>query len=121
MAIDDSFSRLVPSHIIGNDGQSRWVGQIEEVASDTKGKGGWRYKVAIVGEHPRSKEVVQTKQLAWATVVMPVTTPFMPGNIGGASCQLIPGCWVTGFYWDSLLYTSPSPRDATLSRMPSSA
>ena len=100
MAIDDSFSRLVPSHIIGNDGQSRWVGQIEEVASDTKGKGGWRYKVAIVGEHPRSKEVVQTKQLAWATVVMPVTTPFMPGNIGGASCQLIPGCWVTGFYWD---------------------
>ena len=100
MAIDDSFSRLVPSHIIGNDGQSRWVGQIEEVASDTKGKGGWRYKVAIVGEHPKSKQIVQTKQLAWATVVMPVTTPFMPGNIGGASCQLIPGCWVTGFYWD---------------------
>ena len=24
-------------------------------------------------------------------------------------------------YWDCLLYTSPSPRDATLSRMPSSA
>ena len=28
---------------------------------------------------------------------------------------------VTGQYWDCLLYTSPSPRDATLSRMPSSA
>ena len=25
------------------------------------------------------------------------------------------------FFWDCLLYTSPSPRDATLSRMPSSA
>ena len=25
------------------------------------------------------------------------------------------------FYWNCLLYTSPSPRDATLSRMPSSA
>ena len=24
-------------------------------------------------------------------------------------------------FWDCLLYTSPSPRDATLSRMPSSA
>ena len=25
------------------------------------------------------------------------------------------------YYWICLLYTSPSPRDATLSRMPSSA
>ena len=25
------------------------------------------------------------------------------------------------WFWDCLLYTSPSPRDATLSRMPSSA
>ena len=25
------------------------------------------------------------------------------------------------YYWNCLLYTSPSPRDATLSRMPSSA
>ena len=27
----------------------------------------------------------------------------------------------SGLAWDCLLYTSPSPRDATLSRMPSSA
>ena len=26
-----------------------------------------------------------------------------------------------GYFWSCLLYTSPSPRDATLSRMPSSA
>ena len=28
---------------------------------------------------------------------------------------------MAGQAWDCLLYTSPSPRDATLSRMPSSA
>ena len=28
---------------------------------------------------------------------------------------------ITDIYWNCLLYTSPSPRDATLSRMPSSA
>ena len=29
--------------------------------------------------------------------------------------------WDVWWQWDCLLYTSPSPRDATLSRMPSSA
>ena len=29
--------------------------------------------------------------------------------------------WVVNLNWFCLLYTSPSPRDATLSRMPSSA
>ena len=99
--MDEALSRLVPTYKIGNDGFSWWVGQIEMVANDTLGKGGWRYKVAIVGEHPRSKEIVQTKQLPWATVMMPVTAPFIPGNIGGASAQLIEGCWVIGFYLDN--------------------
>ena len=98
---DEALSRLIPSHKIGNDGLSWWVGQIEETASDTKGKGGWRYKVAIVGEHPKEKDLVETKKLPWATVMMPVNAPFMPGNIGGASAQLIPGCWVIGFYLDN--------------------
>ena len=98
---DEALSRLIPSHKIGNDGLSWWVGQIEETASDTKGKGGWRYKVAIVGEHPKEKDLVETKKLPWATVMMPVNAPFMPGNIGGASSQLIPGCWVIGFYLDN--------------------
>ena len=99
--MDESLKKLIPSHKIGDDGLSWWVGQVEKSASDTKGKGGWRYKVAIVGEHPKSKELVQTKQLPWATVMMPVNVPFMPGNIGGASSQLIPGCWVIGFYLDN--------------------
>jgi len=101
MVNNEALSRLIPSHTIGNDGLSWWVGQIEETASETEGKGGWRYKVAIVGEHPKDKEIVQTKNLPWATVIMPVSAPFMPGNIGGASCQLIPGCWVIGFYLDN--------------------
>ena len=99
--MDEALSRLVPTYKIGNDGLSWWVGQIEQTASDTQGKGGWRYKVAIVGEHPKSKELLQTKQLPWATVMLPVTAPFMPGNISGASVQLIPGCWVIGFYLDN--------------------
>ena len=44
--------------------------------------------------------------------------PVMPGCLGlDAMWQLV------GFHlvWHCLLYTSPSPRDATLSRMPSSA
>ena len=92
----------MPSHRIGNDGFSWWVGQVEGTASDEKNnKGGYRYKVRIVGDHPKSREILDTKDLPWATVMMPVNVPFMPGNIGGGHPQLIPGCWVTGFYLDS--------------------
>ena len=31
------------------------------------------------------------------------------------------GAWFEGEFWNCLLYTSPSPRDRSLSRMPSSA
>jgi len=100
--MDEALSRLMPSHRIGNDGFSWWVGQVEGTASDEKNnKGGYRYKVRIVGDHPKSREILDTKDLPWATVMMPVNVPFMPGNIGGGHPQLIPGCWVTGFYLDS--------------------
>ena len=100
--MDEALSRLMPSHRIGNDGFSWWVGQIEGTASDEKNnKGGYRFKVRIVGDHPKSREILDTKDLPWATVMMPVTAPFMPGNIGGGHPQLIPGCWVTGFYLDN--------------------
>ena len=38
-----------------------------------------------------------------------------------SSCAAILSTLPSGFYYVCLLYTSPSPRDATLSRMPSSA
>ncbi len=100
--MDEALSRLMPTQRIGNDGFSWWVGQVEGTASDEENnKGGYRYKVRIVGDHPKSRKVLDTKDLPWATVMMPVTVPFMPGNIGGGHPQLVKGCWVTGFYLDN--------------------
>ena len=100
--MDDAFGRLMPTQRFGYDGFPWWVGQVEGTASDEKNnKGGYRYKVRIVGDHPESREILDTDALPWATVMMPVNVPFMPGNIGGGHPQLIPGCWVTGFYIDN--------------------
>ena len=43
------------------------------------------------------------------------------GNRAGPPLVLLHGAYASVHAWDCLLYTSPSPRDATLSRMPSSA
>ena len=100
--MDQKLSQLIPANRIGSDGFNWWVGQIEGTASDEENnKGGYRYKVAIVGDHPQDKKLLPTKNLPWATVMMPVNVPFMPGNTGGAHPQLIPGCWVIGFYLDN--------------------
>ena len=100
--MDDALSRLMPNQRIGYDGFPWWVGQVEGTASDEENnKGGYRYKVRIVGDHPSDREILDTDKLPWATVMMPVNVPFMPGNIGGGHPQLIPGCWVTGFYIDN--------------------
>ena len=100
--MDEALSRLIPTQRIGNDGFTWWVGQIEGTAHDEKNnKGGYRYKVRIVGDHTSNKEVLPTKNLPWATAIMPITTPFMPGNIGGGHPQLVNGCWVIGFYLDN--------------------
>ena len=80
-----------------------WVGQIEGTASDeANNKGGYRYKVRIIGDHPQDKSLLQTSELPWANVMMPVNVPFMPGNIGGGDPQLVEGCWVIGFYMDNM-------------------
>ena len=100
--MDESFSRIVPSHRVGNDGFNWWIGQVEGTAADEENnKGGLRYKVAIIGEHPADKTLLDTSQLPWANVMMPVTHPFTPGAIGGAHPQLVNGCWVMGFYLDN--------------------
>lgn len=100
--MDEALSRLIPTQRIGNDGFTWWVGQIEGTAQDEKNnKGGYRYKVRIVGDHTSNTEVLPTKNLPWATAIMPITTPFAPGNICGANPQLVKGCWVIGFYLDT--------------------
>ena len=100
--MDEALSRLVPSNRIGQDGFSWWVGQVEGTAADEKNnKGGYRFKVRIVGDHPQDKSLLDTPDLPWANVMMPVNVPFMPGNVGGAHPQLTVGCWVIGFYLDN--------------------
>ena len=100
--MDDALSRLMPTNKIGQDGFNWWVGQVEGTAADEKNnKGGYRFKVRIVGDHPQDKSLLDTKDLPWANVMMPVNVPFMPGNVGGANPQLRPGCWVIGFYIDN--------------------
>ena len=100
--MDQLISQLIPTQRIGNDGFNWWVGQIEGTATDeTNNKGGYRFKVRIVGDHPGKKELLDTADLPWATVMMPVTVPFIPGNGGGAHPQLEIGCWVIGFYMDT--------------------
>ena len=100
--MDQLLSQLIPTQRVGSDGFNWWVGQVEGTAADEKNnKGGYRFKVRIVGDHPKSKEILDTKDLPWANVMMPVNVPFMPGNVGGAHPQLIKGCWVVGFYLDN--------------------
>jgi hypothetical protein len=100
--MDQLISSILPTTRIGQDGFSWWVGQIEGTARDeTNNKGGYRFKVRIVGDHPGDPEILPTEDLPWANVVMPVTVPFVPGNAGGAHPQLEVGCWVIGFYMDT--------------------
>ena len=97
----DLFSQIKPTGRVGQDGFSWWIGQIEGTARDeVNNKGGYRFKVRIIGDHPKDPEIVSTADLPWANVMMPVNVPFLPGNTGGAHPQLQIGCWVIGFYLD---------------------
>lgn len=100
--MDQVISSIIPTTRIGQDGFSWWVGQIEGTArEEANNKGGYRFKVRIVGDHPGDPEILPVEDLPWANVVMPVTVPFIAGNTGGAQPQLEVGCWVVGFYMDT--------------------
>ena len=99
--MDESLAKLLPSHRIGSDGFSWWIGQVEDLsANDPKVKGNFRYKVRIVGEHTKQCEVVGKDDLPWATVLMPVTAPMSAGGPVQGAPNLYIGCWVMGFYMD---------------------
>lgn len=93
---------IFPIRRSGRDGFVWWFGQIEYVSlDDPEAKPGYRYKVRIIGDHSTDLEVLPTEDLPWAVVMMPVTAPYLPGNIGGATPMLEVGSWVFGFYYDS--------------------
>ncbi len=99
--MDQLLSNIIPTNRTGDDGFNWWIGQVEGVAlAEKNNKGGFRYKVRIVGEHPEPSEIIDTSELPWCQVMMPVNVPFLPGNIAGAHPQLQAGCWVIGFYMD---------------------
>tara|TARA_Y200000002_G_scaffold112411_1_gene92032 strand:- start:827 stop:3667 length:2841 start_codon:yes stop_codon:yes gene_type:complete len=102
----EGLNQLFPIHQIGSDGFAWWIGQIEspmhsqdgEENKDPKRSG--RYKVRIIGHHPRSCSAVESKDLPWAITMMPVTTPYSSGAVRSATPQLEPGDWVIGFFLD---------------------
>ena len=85
-----------------------WLGRVvsysaqEQQASGTA-SWGWRYKVRVFGAY--SDDEITDSDVVYATCMIPNTA----------------GTGAAGGYKTCLLYTSPSPRDRTRSRMPSSA
>ena len=117
---------------MGRDGFIWWAGVVED-RSDPLKLG--RCRVRCLGYHTDDRNVLPTEDLPWAHPLLPITSSGVSG-IGQTPLGLVEGSWVIGFFRDAdtkqdavilgslpgcLLYTSPSPRDATLSRMPSSA
>jgi hypothetical protein len=98
--MDPILSSLFPVNQIGSDGFNWWVGQIESKKSDDPKNSG-RYRVRIVGQHLKDCDATPTNELPWASVMMPVTTPFTDGLSSGASVGLEQGNWVVGFYMDA--------------------
>ena len=103
-----ALDQLYPINQIGADGFQWWLGQIEMggrgVGKNAEGndpKGSARYKVRIVGLHPKSCDAVVNEDLPWAITMMPVTSPHVPGACMSVSDQLEPGVWVVGFFLDN--------------------
>ena len=98
--MDPVLSSLFPTHQIGADGFSWWIGQIESDLKDDPKKSG-RYRVRIVGVHLKECDATPSEALPWAQVMLPVTTPFSDGGKTGATVGLSVGNWVVGFYVDN--------------------
>lgn len=89
------------ANFIGKDGFNWWIGQVEAdggKATEKDELGANRVKVRILGYHNKSKKVLPSEKLPWATVMMPATHP-QKGGAGGVH-QLVKNCWVVGFFMD---------------------
>ena len=72
-----------------------WIGVVED-RIDPEQIG--RYKVRILGYHTANRETLPTKDLPWATPVMPLTSASLSGI--GETPGLINGATVVGFFAD---------------------
>ena len=82
--------------IFNKDGFNWWIGVVED--RDDPEKIG-RCKVRIFGYHSDSKELLPTKDLPWATPIMPITSASTSG-IGSSPLGPVTGTWVIGFFLD---------------------
>jgi hypothetical protein len=58
-----------------------------------------RVKVRILGHNTESKTILPTADLAWASVMMPITASSISG-VGQSPLGLLEGSWVMGYYRD---------------------
>ena len=94
------------AHAIGKDGFNWWIGQVENDGSDPEHDGTQskdydytgKVKVRIVGYHNPDKEILPTRDLPWASCVMPVVYAMKSGM--GSIQQLQVSSWVVGFFMD---------------------
>ena len=96
-----------------------WIGQIADDSvwrenivaaphASEKENIGWgrRYKVRILGLHDQGEEVIPSKDLPWANVMMPVTSGGSLNN-SGQTPALRQGNMVFGFFMDGTAMTVP--------------
>ena len=96
-----------------------WIGQIADDSvwrenivaaphASEKENIGWgrRYKVRILGLHDQGEEVIPSKDLPWANVMMPVTSGGSLSN-SGQTPALRQGNMVFGFFMDGTAMTVP--------------
>ena len=81
---------------IYNNSFNWFTGVIEDI-NDPEEMG--RYKVRCFGYHSENKQSIDTKDLPWAHVMMPITSASMTG-IGQSATGLKQGSWVVGFFRD---------------------
>ena len=77
------------------------------------------YWHTVVGDNPR--RLIQAVDIARFRSDLIITTGGLGPTCDDLTKQTLARAFSLPLYRDCLLYTSPSPRDSTLSRMPSSA
>ena len=105
----------------------------KRIRIDVKDKDGAKYDFKIEGNVTRDK-VLKIFELMDLINIEETGDAAKPGSVGGKIWHIVDKYYPTGHftsseileryedeYNDCLLYTSPSPRDGLLSRMPSSA